>query len=288
MLDPGCSIPDTLCPMPSAHLLATRNSYIMKYVDVDKLDQLPGKCIAGNDTFAFRCHAGVACYNRCCRNLNLFLYPYDVIRLKKSLGISSAKFLDQYVDIVLRPSSFFPEVLLRMADNQEKTCPFLTATGCTVYPDRPDTCRTFPIEQGLMYDAGHRENVPVYFFRPPEFCLGRHEDQTWTIKAWIEDQEADTYHKMTRRWAEIKRLFQDDPWGSEGPQGPKAKMAFMATYNIDRFRDFVFQSTFLKRHKVKSVLKNKIKADDVELLRLGLAWVKLFLWGISSKIIRPR
>ena len=34
-----------------------------------------------------------------------------------------------------------------------------------VYPDRPDTCRTFPFEQGMLYDARQKKNTPVYFFR---------------------------------------------------------------------------------------------------------------------------
>ncbi|MBW2563942.1 MAG: YkgJ family cysteine cluster protein, partial [Deltaproteobacteria bacterium] len=88
--------------------------------------------------------------------------------------------------------------------------------------------------------------------------------------------------------AGTKRLFQDDPWGSEGPDGPKGKMAFMATYNIDRFSDFVFNSSFLKRYKVKSALLKKIKTDDTQLMKFGFEWVKLFVWGIRTKNIRPR
>jgi hypothetical protein len=32
---------------------------------------------------------------------------------------------------------------------------------------------------------------------------------------------------MTIRWAELKRFFQTDPWGMEGPEGPRAKMALI-------------------------------------------------------------
>ena len=93
---------------------------------------------------------------------------------------------------------------------------------------------------------------------------------------------------MTIRWARLKLLFQRDPWGFEGPEGPKAKMAFMAAYNIDRFRDFVFQSSFLKRYKIKSAILKKLKADDVQLLKFGFEWVKVFVWGMKSKDIRRR
>ena len=138
----------------------------MKQLDLDKIEKLPGFRIKANDTFTFRCHPGIACFNRCCRNLNLFLYPYDVLRLKNALDLSSDEFLDTYVDVVLRPDNFFPEVLLHMSEDPERTCPFLTESGCSVYPHRPDTCQTFPIEQGILFDAADKKNTPVYFFKP--------------------------------------------------------------------------------------------------------------------------
>ena len=260
----------------------------MKYVDEKDLDNLPGIRLTPGKTFSFHCHPDIACFNRCCRNLNLFLYPYDVIRLKASLGIDSDSFLDNYVDVVLRETNFFPEVLLRMSDNEERTCPFLAPIGCRVYPDRPDTCRTFPVEHGLRYDSQSGRNEPVHFFRPPDFCLGPDEDAEWTIESWAKDQEAVTYNKMTARWAQIRQLFQKDPWGIEGPEGPKARMAFMAAYNIDRFREFVFGSSFLKRFKIKSATVKKMRSDDTECLKIGFEWIKLFVWGLPSKKIRTR
>jgi Fe-S-cluster containining protein len=260
----------------------------MKYVDIKNIQKLPGRRIEAGDTFSFRCYPGIECFNRCCRNLNLFLYPYDVLRLKHALGISSDEFLDQYVDVVLRSGNFFPDVLLRMSENREKTCPFLVDAGCAIYADRPDTCRTFPIEQGVLYDAARKKDAALHFFRPPDFCQGQHEDQEWTLATWSRDQDAVLYHRMTIRWAELKRLFQTDPWGAEGPAGARAKMAFMATYNIDRFREFVMNSSFLKRYKVKSVILKKIKANDEELLKFGFDWIKFYLWGIKSTSFKER
>ncbi len=259
----------------------------MKYIDEDKLDQIRGRRLSGEDTFDFRCHAGLSCFNQCCRNLNLFLYPYDVLRLSRYLEIGTDELIDRYVDVVLREGQYFPEVLLRMADNPERTCPFLTDPGCSVYPDRPDTCRTFPIEQGVRFDAESGRSTPVHFYRPPDFCMGRHESQQWTAQTWAQDQEAERYHEMTLRWAQIRRLFQSDPWGAEGPQGAKAKMAFMATYNLDRFREFVFGSSFLKRYRIKPALSRRLRGNDRALLLFGFEWVKFFIWGVESKQIRP-
>ena len=260
----------------------------MKTIDLDNLEQPRGRRLSDGDTFAFRCHPRVSCFNRCCRNLNLFLYPYDVLRLRSNLGISSDAFLDRYVDVVLRPSTHFPEVVLRMAEDREKTCPFLEDAGCSVYPDRPDTCRTFPVEQGAIFDGRSGKAEPVRFFRPPDFCMGRHEEQVWTPASWARDQEALVYNRMTLRWAELRRLFDTDPWGAEGPSGARAKMAFMAAYNVDRFKDFVFRSTFLDRFRVKPALLKRIRRDDAALLGFGFQWVKLFLWGIRTDGLGPR
>ena len=65
-------------------------------------------------------------------------------------------------------------------------------------------------------------------------------------------------------------------------------MAFMASYNMDAFRSFVFESSMLKRYKVKMDLLKKIQRDDVELMLFGFDWIKLFVWGVQTKRIRPR
>ena len=260
----------------------------MKSVPFSEMNSLPGIRLKSGDTFRFRCHPEIACFNRCCRNLKLFLYPYDVIRLKNALGMTSDQFLDEHADIVLRAENHFPEVLLRMADNEQQTCPFLTDTGCRVYADRPDTCRFFPVERGLLFDAHQRRPVPVHFFRPPDFCLGQQEDQKWNIDDWAIDQQAANYDRFTNRWAQVKQLFQSDPWGSEGPGGQKARMAFMAAYNVDRFRQFIFESTFLTRFRVQSKLVKKIRTDDAEMMIFGWDWIKLFVFGMPTAKMRPR
>jgi uncharacterized protein len=254
----------------------------MKIIETDDLTMVRGRMLAETDTFTFMCHAGLTCFNQCCRNLNLFLYPYDILRLKKNLNISSDRFIETHTDIVVRPGHHFPDVLLRMADNDQKTCPFLTESGCRVYPDRPHTCRAFPIEHGVFYDAKTDRSRQVYFFRPPNFCQGRLETVSWTVKNWESDQAAAFYTTMTLQWAELMRLFQNDPWGGEGPGGCQGKMAFMAAYNMDAFREFILTSSFLQRYSIKPELRLKVKTDDLALLKLGMAWIKLFLFGVRT------
>lgn len=258
----------------------------MKYIETNELTNIRGQVLSETDRFSFKCHSGLGCFNRCCHNLNLFLYPYDVIRLKKNLRISSDHFIENYTDIVVRPGHHFPDVLLKMADNEEKSCIFLTPSGCSVYPDRPHTCRSYPLEQGIFYDAATGRNRLIHFFRPPEFCLGPHESRISNLKSWETEQGAAFYNAMTIQWADVMRLFQNDPWGGEGPESRKARMAFMAAYNMDAFRSFALTSSFLQRYSVKADLRLKLKTDDLALLRLGMAWIKLFLFGIQVNEVK--
>ena len=261
--------------------------FIMKCIESDDSRKLTEGAMADDAVFAFDCNPSVSCFNRCCHNLNLFLYPYDVIRLKHRLKISSDVFLERHVDVVLRDSCYFPEVLLSMAELPDKPCPFLSPSGCSVYEDRPEACRMFPVEQGVVYHAASGVRRKIHFFKPPEFCQGARESKRWTVDAWIQDQGADEYNRMTRRWSEVKYLFQSDPWAGEGPNGQRGKMTFMAAYNMDQFRKFVFGSSFLKRYKMASTLREKIRKDDIDLLKVGLAWIELLVWGKPSSLLRP-
>ena len=254
----------------------------MKYVEIKSPEEIPGQLLSPGQRFSFACHPGVSCFNKCCRNLNLFLYPYDIIRLKKSLKISTEEIIDRHTDLVLRDNTYFPSVLLKMAENVEKTCPFLSDAGCRVYPDRPQTCRAFPVEQGLYFKDENTPSEMVNYFRPPDFCMGRHEHATWTTQSWESDQNAVFYNQMTLEWADILRFFYADPFGGAGPYSEKGKMAFMAAYNMDGFRDFILNSSFLKRYAIKPKLRLKIKTDDVALLRLGFSFIRLFVFGMNT------
>ena len=49
-----------------------------------------------DDAFQFRCHPGIDCFNACCRNIDITLTPYDIIRLKRRLKLDSDAFVASY------------------------------------------------------------------------------------------------------------------------------------------------------------------------------------------------
>ena len=53
----------------------------------------------------------------------------------------------------------------------------------------------------------------------------------------------------------------------------------MASYNLDKFREFIFKSRFFERFEVESELKSKLASDDVELMKFAFDWLKFSLFG---------
>ncbi|RJP93671.1 MAG: hypothetical protein C4518_05660 [Desulfobacteraceae bacterium] len=59
-------------------------------------------------------------------------------------------------------------------------------------------------------------------------------------------------------------------------------------YNVDAFREFILNSSFLQRYKIEAGLRMRIKSDDVAVFKLGMAWIKMFLFGVKTPEIKPK
>ncbi len=227
--------------------------------------------------FCFKCHKDVPCFNACCGDVNIFLTPYDVIRLRKRLGITSGDFLSKYTLSPFDESTKYPVILLKMEDNEKKTCPFVSDEGCTVYEDRPWPCRMYPLGLASPKDDPQIGQNEFYFVLNEDVCKGHQEDHKYTVGEWIKDQGIAEY-------SEIGELFKDitlnDFFQKGGQLEPqKMDMFFTACYNIDKFRNFVFQSSFLKKFDVDQATQDKIKDDDVEMLKFGYRWIRFAFFG---------
>ncbi len=121
------------------------------------------------DKFKFSCHKGLACFGQCCSDVNIFLTPYDVLRMRKALGLASGKFLKKYTATFLTEQKL-PLVLLKMNDDDRKTCPFVSTEGCIIYNDRPWPCRMYPV--GVT--SGKTEDAP----NSEEFCFSAKRELT--------------------------------------------------------------------------------------------------------------
>lgn len=249
--------------------------------------QLPdGASHMGLDSgFCFRCHPGVPCFNNCCSDVNIVLSPYDVLRMKQRLGVTSTEFLEKYTLLPVHKDMKFPVVILRMRDDDKKTCPFLTTGGCGIYADRPWPCRMYPLGLAAQKDTpdGWR-GERVYFLLREETCQGHREPDQQTVRDWLEEQGLDAYDD----WGEaFKELTLHEHFEGNGVLSPeKMQMLFTACYDLDKFREFVFGSTLLERFEVDEDFVEEMCDDDEALLRFAFLWLRFSLFGEPT--VRPR
>ncbi|MBM4284415.1 MAG: YkgJ family cysteine cluster protein [Deltaproteobacteria bacterium] len=220
--------------------------------------------------FRFRCHPGVPCFTECCGRTTIILTPYDILRLKQRLGITSDRFLELYASRDVHDKSGLPLVLMDMP-RYGGVCPFVRpVSGCQVYTDRPATCRYYPVGQGtLITEEGLDE---FYFLVKEDHCKGFLEDAEWTVETWKKDQGADYYDEMNREWKAmmLRRSSSGKPDVDERHQN----LFYMVMYDLDQFRRFVFKSRFLTVFEVDDDTRQRIYEDDLELLKFGYQYLK--------------
>lgn len=247
------------------------------------LDDYPR--LGRDDTFQFACHPGVSCFNHCCGDVNIFLSPYDVLRMKRRLGISSTEFLEKYTFLPVQKDMKTPVVMMRMNDDSAKSCPMLTDQGCGVYADRPWPCRMYPLGLAAQKDTpdGWR-GERFYFLLQEEGCKGYAEPKQWTVRQWLEDQGVDEYDEWGEQFKELTlhKFFEEG--GTLSPE--KMHMFYTACYDLDKFRQFVMESTLLQRFDVDEDCVEELRYSDEALLGFAFHWLRFSLFG--EQTMKPK
>lgn len=231
-----------------------------------------------NSRFVFECHPGVSCFTQCCRGIDIILTPYDILRLKTRLGLTSEAFLAIYTELKFLEKTDLPIVTLKLLDDEKNSCPFVKdGQGCIIYEDRPTTCRYYPLGIASLSYTKEREGDEFFFVVREAHCKGFDEQKEWTVKEWRRDQGVDIHDEINAGWTELVVMKKSFP--ANITINEKAKqMFFLASYNIDKFKQFVFESSFLARYEIEDSVIEAIKKDDVALLRFGFKWIKSVLF----------
>ncbi len=233
--------------------------------------------MAGTDEFPFSCHPKISCFNHCCADINIVLTPLDVLSLARRAGITTSEFLQTHCLHPITKDLNLPMVMLAMEDDEEKKCRFVGEQGCTVYEDRPWACRMYPVGMALPPARAGVEPEPIYFLFEDDFCHGRHEDRKWTVDEWRKDQGLPEREAIEAGFQELV----SHPWfiGGRKLDARRMEMFHMACYDIDRFRRFVLESSFLDRFELEPELVEKLRTDDEEMLRFAFRWLKYAMFG---------
>ncbi len=223
------------------------------------------------DSFDFSCGRDLECFNKCCRDINLFLTPYDILRIKKRLKISSEEFLRTYTIPLFPPETGHPVILMRMMPDESKNCPFVGEEGCMIYDDRPWSCRSFPLEP-----VG--ESVPpVFQIVKRDFCMGFGKGRLRAVKKWRDTQGVSFHEQMNDEW---KKVTHHENFTSVNLlEGSGRDIFFLGSYNIDEFRKIVFSGDFLKYFVVDKKALKQIRASDTDFLLFAFRWMRHVLFG---------
>jgi len=190
--------------------------------------------LADNELFTFACHSAVPCFTECCRDLELALSPYDVLRLGRELDITSQEFLDRYAIIEREEDDVFPRVYLGMVDDGQANCPFVTSKGCQVYGGRPAPCRTYPLGRGAWQD---KTGCPQAFYvvQRETHCRGFAEPIEQGVDQWIAAQELADYYQANDMLMPLQH-HQKLKQGCK-PTAEQQDLYLATLYNLENFRN---------------------------------------------------
>ncbi len=253
---------------------------------------LPQK-LTMNSKIKFRCHPGVECFTACCRGIKIVLTPYDILTLKNRLNMPSHEFIHKYTTPVFLEKTDMPGVALKLAEDGDHKCPFVTPEGCTVYTDRPSACRYYPVgmadfhEGGGSMGEGHDQNEEEKFFFivKEDHCKGFEEDKEWTVAEWRKDQGVDVRDEMNKEW--LRLVMRRKSFGHQATLSEQAqRMFFMTSTDLDHFRKFVLESSFLDTYIIDDETVEKITNDDIELMLFSFKYLANALFGAEGLSMR--
>jgi Fe-S-cluster containining protein len=232
---------------------------------VSLYQQMDQESLSLDSRFTFQCQPDLPCFNQCCQTPTVILSPYDLLRLKQALGITSTALRQRYTRQEIEPNSNLPLVFIDAYRSPEGGCPFLGEHGCTVYEDRPAACRLFPLTMGSRLTPDGVQDH--YFCRRLDYCRGFDAGAEWTVASWMADQGFTEYDQGRREWLEIllkagitEKLVVDDL-----VQDLFATLA----YDLDRFRRLVLDPVFLEAYDIKAEDIESLRTNDLALLRFS-------------------
>lgn len=237
--------------------------------------------IDGASKIQFRCHKGIDCFNACCKNIDISLTPYDVVRMKKRLGMSSSEFLVKYTFPYEMEKDGIAGIKLKPVEDGT-ACQFMTEEGCSIYADRPTACRYYPVALLSMRRQDEFTDRTAYAVVKESHCHGHLEPRELTVDEYRAEQGLLEYDEMGRGWRQLilKKKSSGPTVGK--PSQRSRQLFFMASYDVDQFREFINMPSFDEVYDLAPDLKTKLLQDDTELMLFGQQFLRQVMFGEMS------
>jgi len=232
--------------------------------------------LTSKSRFRFKCYPEIACFTKCCSGIKIFLTPYDIFRLKNRLGLSYRDFLMQHTEPALIEKSQLPTRTIKMQDDEARSCPFITPDGCSVYTDRPLTCRYYPMGMGTMKKDDNKTGENFFIKIKEDHCLGHNEATEWTIDEWRADQQSDLYDEMNSDWMAV--VLKAKTLGFVEFSQKSLDLFFIVSTNLDLFKEFVVSDRFMDVYGLDPEYIAKLMEDELEFLKFSLKWLRFVMF----------
>jgi hypothetical protein len=228
--------------------------------------------------FQFYCHKGIACFNECCRNIDITLTPYDLVRLKRRLGLTSSELVARYTVPFEMDHHGMPglKMLTKPGGNE---CVFLTPEGCGVYEDRPAACRYYALGNMAVRKKGAAQVEEVYFVVKESHCLGHQEPLTQTVGEYRKEQGVDVYDEINREWRDIILKKRSSGPTVGRPSDRSLQLFDMCSYDVDSFREFIQTPGFQAVFDLTPEVMARLTSDEEALLSFAFRFLKQVLFG---------
>ena len=239
----------------------------------------------GNKTIQFSCHKGIGCFNACCKSIDISLTPYDIVRLKNRLAITSSEFLEHFTFPFEMEMNSIAGVKLKPVENGT-ACQFMTIDGCSVYEDRPTACRYYPVALLSLRRQDEYVDRNAYALVKEDHCLGHLEPRSLTIDEYRAEQGIEPYDEASRGWRQLILKKKSSGPSIGKPSKRSLQLFFMACYDVDQFREFVNSPSFQDVYDIPAEEQAKW-SDDIEMMNFGFQLIRQVLFNEMTIGMRP-
>jgi Fe-S-cluster containining protein len=227
--------------------------------------------VSAEQELVFACHPGISCFTQCCRELDLALTPYDVLRLKQRLRLASGQFLNRYVIVEWDEAYFFPTCYLTMVDDGRASCVFVDDQGCSVYGDRPGSCRAYPVGRGAARSGDGSPVESLVLLHEPH-CRGFAGASGQTVCAYLLNQEMETYNRFNDALLPVVQHAAIQA-GTFRPTRLQLDQYMLALYDLDHFRQEMAHGRVALHSPLSPAQLAGLAGDDEQLFLLGIRWL---------------
>ena len=209
----------------------------------DLLEISDGKLYGNNDMAKISCHDCAGC-SSCCQDMgeSIWLDPYDVYQLTRSLGKTMEELLAKEVELHVEDGLILPN--LKMIGEKIPQCAFLNEEGrCSIHAFRPGYCRLFPLGRNYEEDK-------LTYFVLKDACPAPNKSKV-KINKWLGVPNLKAYEAFLVEWHGLtKRLRALYAENMEDEAVIKAiNMNFLQVFYLAPYETEDFYGEFAERKK---------------------------------------